>query len=118
MLCPAAGIEHSKKASELLCRRILWVWRHNTKLDIRSFNEFPTIWDRVLYLRAVYNWVDDPNFPANYGVALIIPTPDPKFSVTLYMVDDNHIWIGKIYYEELLIVWNSIQILPIQSEPG
>ena len=32
MLCPAVGLEHSKKASELLCRRILWVWRHNTNL--------------------------------------------------------------------------------------
>lgn len=34
MLCPAVGLEHSKKVRELLYRRVLRAWRHNTnKLD-------------------------------------------------------------------------------------
>ena len=31
MLCPAVGLEHSKKVRELLYRRILRAWGHNTK---------------------------------------------------------------------------------------
>ena len=37
MLCPAVGLEHSKKVRELLCKRILRTWRHNTKLTNLHF---------------------------------------------------------------------------------
>ena len=33
MLCPVVRLEHSKKVRELLYRRILRAWRHNTKLE-------------------------------------------------------------------------------------
>ena len=32
MLCPAVGLEHSKKVRELLYRRILRAWGHNTNV--------------------------------------------------------------------------------------
>lgn len=32
MLCPAVGLEHSKKVRELLYRRVLRAWRHNTNV--------------------------------------------------------------------------------------
>ena len=57
MLCPAAGIEHSKKVRELLYRRVLRAWRHNTKLT--SHNH-------------------DGRYPTNYGYTTIKLRPGSK----------------------------------------
>ena len=38
MLCPAVGLEHSKKVRELLYRRILRAWGHNTNFTAIAGN--------------------------------------------------------------------------------
>ena len=77
----------------------------NEKLNTREFNQIPMIWTRTDYPRAVYNWSNDSNFPANYGSGFIIPGKDILFSQIIY-ITVNNLWIGKIYHNDYRIDWS------------
>lgn len=74
-------------------------------IKVKSYDTFPTIWDRTDYPRSIYNWKNDSNFPANYGSGYILSTPDTSYSYIMYMAD-GHLWAGKLYHNEARIEWS------------
>ena len=84
MLCPAVGLEHSKKVRELLYRRILRAWGHNTKLEKIVFGTHISVPDNGLII-----------IPANgiaVGMALAINgdyEADDSFYVVGVWTDNN-----------------------------
>lgn len=74
-------------------------------IKTKSYDTFPTIWDRTDYPRSIYNWKNDSNFPANYGSGYILPTADTSYSYIIYMAA-SRLWAGKLYHGEARIEWS------------
>ena len=95
MLCPAVGLEHSKKVRELLYRRILRAWGHNTKT-----NNLDT--SKLTFARAENPQSDLNNLRATglyrYGVSTVsnLPTYDTD-SFFVLVIEFSATYILQVY---------------------
>ena len=92
MLCPAVGLEHSKKVRELLYRRVLRAWRHNTKIDTSLTYDYLEIHHgsltfatfrvhyRNLRIIAAKVWVDQIPINTQWGGMYASETIDTAFA--------------------------------------
>ena len=57
--------------------------------------------------RILYNWSDNENFPAAYGICMVMPCPDSRFSFLFY-TNGVQLWIGSFRIDETKFYWHLI----------